>query len=112
MKLLTEGGSSTTAFAFNGGQPITVYNGDDTSGTNEFTQRVNRVSNPFAGVSHKIQTVDGSKFVQWFNPNAYRRARRKHLGQLSPQQHLRTRAMRMSISRSSRIRNSQSTTFR
>ena len=70
-KLLTGGWELNTAFAFNGGQPITVYNGDDTSGTNEYTQRVNRVSNPFQGVSHGIQTVNGSKFVQWFNPNAY-----------------------------------------
>ena len=60
-----------TAFAFNGGQPITVYNGDDTSGTDEFTQRVNQVANPFAGISHSIQTVNGSKFVQWFNAAAY-----------------------------------------
>ena len=71
MKLLTGGWEINTAFAFNGGQPITVYNGDDTSGTDEFTQRVNHVSNPFMGVSHSIQTVNGSKFVQWFNPNAY-----------------------------------------
>ncbi|MGC1420945.1 MAG: carboxypeptidase regulatory-like domain-containing protein [Terracidiphilus sp.] len=71
MKLLTGGWELNTAFAFNGGQPITVYNGDDTSGTNEYTQRVNRVSNPFQGVSHSIQTVNGNKFVQWFNPNAY-----------------------------------------
>ena len=72
MKLLTGGWELNTAFAFNGGQPITVYNGDDTSGTFEFTQRVNRVSNPFAGVSHKIQTSDsGGKYVQWFNPAAY-----------------------------------------
>lgn len=71
MKLLTGGWELNTAFAFNGGQPITVYNGDDTSGTDEFTQRVNRVSNPFSGISHSIQAVNGSKFVQWFNPNAY-----------------------------------------
>ena len=62
MKLLTGGWEVNTAFALNGGQPITVYNGDDTSGTDEFTQRVNRVSNPFAGISHSIQTVNGSKF--------------------------------------------------
>jgi hypothetical protein len=71
MKLLTGGWELNTAFAFNGGQPITIYNGDDTSGTDEFTQRANRVSNPFQGVNHSIQTVNGSKFVQWFNPDAY-----------------------------------------
>jgi len=70
-KKLTNGWELNTSFAFNGGQPITVYNGDDTSGTNEFTQRENQVANPFAGISHNIQNVDGNKFVQWFNPAAY-----------------------------------------
>ncbi len=46
-KLLTGGWELNAAYAFNGGQPITVYNGDDTSGTNEYTQRVNQVvANP------------------------------------------------------------------
>jgi len=72
MKMLTGGWELSTAFAFNGGQPITVYNGDDTSGTYEYTQRVNRVSNPFAGITHSIQTnSSGGKYVQWFNPAAY-----------------------------------------
>jgi Carboxypeptidase regulatory-like domain/TonB dependent receptor len=72
LKMLTGGWELSTAFAFNGGQPITIYNGDDTSGTNEYTQRMNQVGNPFAGVSHKIVTQsDGSKYVQWFNPGAY-----------------------------------------
>ena len=56
MKLLTGGWELNTAFAFNGGQPITVYNGDDTSGTDEFTQRVNQCRNPFAGSEPWIQT--------------------------------------------------------
>lgn len=72
MKLLAGGWELNTAFTFNGGQPITVYNGDDTSGTFEYTQRVNRVSNPFSGITHKIQTnSSGGKYVQWFNPAAY-----------------------------------------
>ena len=25
----------------------------------------------FAGVSHKVQNVDGSRFVQWFNPASF-----------------------------------------
>ncbi|HEX8810863.1 MAG TPA: TonB-dependent receptor, partial [Terracidiphilus sp.] len=71
-KLLTNGWELNTAFGFNGGQPITLYNGGDTSGTNEYEQRVNQVAHPFAGVSHSIQTnSSGGKFVQWFNPNAY-----------------------------------------
>jgi hypothetical protein len=71
-KVLTGGWALNTAYTFKGGQPITIYNGDDTSGTNEYTQRPNQVlSNPFAGVSHSIQSSGGSKSVQWFNPNAY-----------------------------------------
>ena len=72
-KVLTSGWALNSAYTFKGGQPITVYNGDDTSGTNEYTQRVNQVANPMAGVSHKIVTPagGGSKYVQWFNPNAF-----------------------------------------
>ena len=72
LKLLTGGWELTTAFAFNTGQPITIYNDDDTSGTNEYTQRVNQIANPFAGISHSIQTnSSGGKFVQWLNPAAF-----------------------------------------
>jgi len=71
-KVLTGGWSLNSAFAFKGGQPITILNNGDTSGTNEFTQRVNQISNPFAGISHSIQTnSSGGKFVQWLNPNAF-----------------------------------------
>lgn len=70
-KALTGGWSLNSAFAFKGGQPITIYNSGDTSGTNEFTQRVNQVSNPLAGVSHSIQSSGSGKFVQWLNPNAF-----------------------------------------
>ena len=71
-KMLTGGWSLNSAYAFKGGQPITIYNDNDTSGTNEFTQRVNQVSNPFAGISHSIQTnSSGGKFVQWLNPNSF-----------------------------------------
>jgi hypothetical protein len=71
-KKLTGGWALNSAFAFKGGQPITIYDDNDTSGTNEFTQRVNQIANPFAGVSHSIQTnSSGGKFVQWLNPNAF-----------------------------------------
>jgi len=72
LKLLTGGWSLNSAFAFKGGQPITIYDDNDTSGTNEYTQRVNQIGNPFAGITHSIQTnSDGGKFVQWLNPNAF-----------------------------------------
>jgi hypothetical protein len=70
-KLLTNGWELNLAFAFNTGQPITLYNGDDTSGTNEFTQRVNQVAPAYAGISHQIINSGGSKYVQWFNPNSF-----------------------------------------
>jgi hypothetical protein len=70
-KLLTGGWSLNSSFAFKGGQPITVYNGGDTSGTNEFTQRANQVAGPFTGVSHSIVTSGSSKYVQWFSQTAY-----------------------------------------
>ena len=71
-KLLTGGWSLNSAFAFKGGQPITIYDSNDTSGTNEYTQRVNQIGDPFAGITHSIQTnSNGGKFVQWLNPNAF-----------------------------------------
>jgi hypothetical protein len=70
-KLITGGWALNSAFAFKGGQPITVYDYNDTSGTNEYTQRVNQIGNPFAGISHGIQKSGGSKFVQWLNPAAF-----------------------------------------
>jgi hypothetical protein len=71
-KALTDGWSLNSAFAFKGGQPITIYDDNDTSGTNEYTQRVNQVGKPFAGISHSIQTnSSGGKYVQWLNPAAF-----------------------------------------
>jgi hypothetical protein len=62
-----------SAFTIKGGQPITIYNGGDTSGTNEYSQRVNQISNPFVGINHKIITPvgGGTPYVQWLNPNAF-----------------------------------------
>ncbi len=71
-KLLTGGWALNSAYAFKGGQPITIYDNNDTSGTNEFTQRVNQIGNPFSGISHSIQTnSSGGKYVQWLNPAAF-----------------------------------------
>jgi hypothetical protein len=71
-KKLTDGWSLNSSFAFKGGQPITIYDDNDTSGTNEYTQRVNQVGDAFAGISHSIQTnSSGGKYVQWLNPNAF-----------------------------------------
>jgi hypothetical protein len=69
--LLTHGWQLNTVVTLKGGQPINLFTGTDTSGTNEFTQRPNQIASPFAGVSHKVQNVDGSRFVQWFNPASF-----------------------------------------
>jgi hypothetical protein len=72
LKLLTNGWEFSGAFAYNTGQPITIYDDNDTSGTNEYTQRVNQIGNPFSGITHSIQTnSSGGKYVQWLNPDAF-----------------------------------------
>ncbi len=72
-KPLTEGWSINSAYSFKGGQPITVYTSDDTSGTGQYEQRPNVAGDPLKGVSHKlVRPSDGSTpYVQWLNTNAY-----------------------------------------
>jgi hypothetical protein len=72
-KVLTNGWELNAAYSLKGGQPITIYTATDNSGTNEGSQRPNQVSNPLAGVSHKlVKPTDGSTpYVQWLNTNAY-----------------------------------------
>jgi hypothetical protein len=69
--LLTHGWQLNSVITLKGGQPINLFSGTDTSGTNQYTQRPDQVGSPFAGVSHKVQNVDGSRFVQWFNPGSF-----------------------------------------
>ncbi len=69
--LLTHGWAVNSVITLRGGQPINLYTGNDTTGSNEYTQRPDQIANPFAGVSHKVQNVDGARFVQWFNPNSF-----------------------------------------
>jgi hypothetical protein len=51
--------------------PFGITTATDTTGTNENVQRVDLVGDPFAGVSHKIVTANGFKYVQWVNPAAF-----------------------------------------
>lgn len=69
--LLTHGWQLNTVVTLKGGQPINLTTGNDTTGENQFTQRPNQIASPFAGISHKVQNVGGSRFVQWFNPAAF-----------------------------------------
>jgi hypothetical protein len=73
MKRLSEGWVFNSLMAFHGGQPFTVYNSSDTTGTNENAQRVNQIANPFAGISHAFipATPASSATVQWINPAAF-----------------------------------------
>ena len=69
--LITHGWQLNTIISFKGGQPINLLDGTDTTGTNEFSQRPDQVGDAFAGISHKVQNVDGSRYVQWFNPSSF-----------------------------------------
>jgi len=68
---LLQGWQVSGLLSFHTGQPFTVFTETDNSGTNELVQRVNQVGDPFAGVSHKMVTANGTKFVQWVNPAAF-----------------------------------------
>jgi len=71
-KLLLNGWQTSGLLSFHTGQPFTIYAGSDNSGTDEGFQRPNLVGDPFAGISHQIQTdSSGAKFVQWVNPAAF-----------------------------------------
>jgi hypothetical protein len=76
-KLLTNGWQFNGLVNLHSGQPFSVYNGEDTTGTDENAQRLNLVTpntNPFAGVSHtfiKANATNGGATEQWFNPAAF-----------------------------------------
>ena len=72
-KLLSNGWTVNSLVNLNSGQPFTIYNSSDTTGTDENIQRVNQIGNPFAGVSHHFQaaTATSSATEQWINPAAF-----------------------------------------
>lgn len=69
--LLTHGWQLNSVITLKGGQPINLFTGNDTSGTNEFTQRPDQVAGPFAGVSHNLVNNAGSRYVQWFSQSSF-----------------------------------------
>jgi hypothetical protein len=73
MRRLSEGWVVNGLIALHTGQPFTVYNSDDTSGTDENAQRVNLIGNPYAGITHKFYpaTATASATEQWVNPAAF-----------------------------------------
>jgi hypothetical protein len=72
-KRVSEGWVFNSLMSFHGGQPFTVYNNGDTSGTSENAQRVNLIGNPYAGVDRHFypSTATASATEQWINPAAF-----------------------------------------
>ena len=68
-KRLVNGWEVDGVINLHSGEPYTIYNSEDTSGTDENVQRVNVVSNPYAGVSHSFNKTTQSE--QWVNPAAF-----------------------------------------
>jgi len=65
---LTKGWEINSGFSFHGGTPYTVVSGTNPSGNGEGADRaVQVVSNPEAGLNHKIS----GGTVQWFSPTAF-----------------------------------------
>ena len=68
-KLLTHGWEVNSTLSLHGGQPFSVVANSNASGNGEYADRANLVPgvNPFAGVSHSIN----SGVVTWFNSAAF-----------------------------------------
>jgi hypothetical protein len=57
-----------TLFSFFTGTPFSVFSGDDSSGTSEFADRAEVISNPFANVPASDRATST---YYWFNPAAF-----------------------------------------
>lgn len=81
---LLGGWQLSSLLTFRSGLPFNITTDSDTSGTGEGFQRPNLIGDPFAGVSHSIQTDNnGNKFVQWINPAAFAQPAAGTFGNLS-----------------------------
>jgi hypothetical protein len=67
-KLLLGGWQLNTLFSFFTGTPFTVYSGNDSSGTAEFTDRAEVVGNPFQNVPASNRATST---YYYFNPTAF-----------------------------------------
>ena len=67
-KLLLGGWQVNALFSFFTGSPFTVYSGNDSSGTAEFDDRANVISNPFSGVPASDRATST---YYYFNPAAF-----------------------------------------
>ena len=72
LKQLSNGWQLNSLLSFHSGQPYTVYTGEDSSGTGEGEDRVDETGlSPYAGASKSIQTVNGTRQVQWVTSGAF-----------------------------------------
>jgi Carboxypeptidase regulatory-like domain len=67
-RALLGGWQLNTLFSFFTGTPFSVLSGDDSSGTGEFADRAEVVSNPFSGVPASNRATST---YYWFNPAAF-----------------------------------------
>lgn len=68
-KRLLNGWQFNSMLTFHTGAPFTVYNSEDSSGTDEGAQRVNMIADPFAGVRHSFDK--SAQTESWINPDAF-----------------------------------------
>jgi Carboxypeptidase regulatory-like domain len=66
-KKLTNGWQLSSFISLHTGQPFNITTNNDTTGTDEFVQRVDMIGNPYAGVSHAFNKGG----VTWINPAAF-----------------------------------------
>ena len=67
-RALLGGWQLNTLFSFFTGTPFTVYSGNDSSGTSEFSDRAQVIANPFSGVPPSDRATST---LYWFNPAAF-----------------------------------------
>lgn len=81
---LMNGWQLSSLLTFRTGLPFNITTDTDSSGTGEGFQRPNLIGDPFAGVSHAVQTdSNGNGFVQWVNPAAFAQPAAGTFGNLS-----------------------------
>lgn len=70
-RLLSQGWQVNSFMTFYTGSPVNVKTSQNISGTGEFQDRVNLVSNPSAGLSRSFTKTSTGGYVQWFKPTAF-----------------------------------------
>jgi hypothetical protein len=66
-KYFLNGWQLSSFLSLHTGQPFNITTNNDTTGTDEFVQRVDLIGNPYSGVSHAFNKGG----VTWINPAAF-----------------------------------------